>query len=765
LIVKKNFKSVISFLLAFLMLVTSVLVFPENAEAASSTVNTVEELQNEVTKGEDSENKDQESEKQLINGDKANSAKMDNIKYDANVDYSDNFEVVKDEVEPYGWIEIHVETNTKDNQSMLPFPGVKVTVKNGKGEIVFDGETGEDGIVKTKELPKGSYTYTITYPYGYKQYAEDKQVKHYELTKKGQNIIRASSMENYVYLVLIKKDKDNSARLSGAKFNIYIKFEYYDYERSKLFKIGDPIMEGIETNNRGMAWDALKPFLPPGEYEYEEITAPEGYEKIKDKIPFKVPLVEKDQEYVYEWVENEKIKYTISFDSDDGTLVADQTVAYGDKATAPTPEPTKDGFKLEGWYKDEAHTEKYDFATPVTEDIKLYAKWDTVYTVKFNSDGGTSVADQTVANGETATVPVEPTKAGYTFIEWQLNGVAYDFATPVTENITFLATWKADTPQPGTKYTVTYYGNNNTGGTVPVDSKQYSSGDTVKVEGRNTLYRTNYTFKGWSTTKNATRVEYTAGDTFKITANTTLYAQWEKDSDSSGGGWTWGGSSTSTSSEKLKVEETLTHTAYLNGYPDNTIRPQGSITRAEVAAIFARLKVGEANITSGSTNYSDVNSSDWYTKYVAFVTDNKIMEGYEDGSFRPNDKITRAEFTTVVARYNSLADKTSTFEDVIGHWAAGYIGSVTNKGWINGYPDGTFKPEKDISREEVVTMANKMLDRKVDIDGLNNLDIKNFKDLDNSSWSYFDIVEASNSHKYVRRTLGDIMENWKELIK
>ncbi|SHH66133.1 conserved repeat domain-containing protein/fimbrial isopeptide formation D2 domain-containing protein [Anaerosphaera aminiphila DSM 21120] len=229
-------------------------------------------------------------------------------------------------------------------------------------------------------------------------------------------------------------------------------------------------------------------------------------------------------------------------------------------------------------------------------------------------------------------------------------------------------------------------------------------------------------------------------------------------------GWTWSGGSSTTSKESPKTEEVLTHIAYLNGYPDNTIRPQGSITRAEVATIFARLKVGEANIPSGTTNYSDVNSSDWYTKYIVFVTDNNIMEGYGDGSFKPNDKITRAEFTAVVASYSSLVNVESSFEDVSGHWAEKYIGAVTSKGWINGYPDGTFKSEKDISREEVATMVNKMLDRKVDKDGLNNLVIKNFTDLDENSWSYFDMIEASNSHKLVRRTLGDIMENWKELL-
>ena len=315
------------------------------------------------------------------------------------------------------------------------------------------------------------------------------------------------------------------------------------------------------------------------------------------------------------------------------------------------------------------------------------------------------------------------------------------------------------------KYMITYDNNaENTTGKIPIDENKYDEDDNVTILSNGDLARAGYTFKGWNTKADGSGISYNPGDTFKITANTTLYAQWQKDSVDSEIGWTWSGGSSTTSKESPKTEEMLTHIAYLNGYPDNTIMAQGSITRAEVAAIFARLKVGEANIPTSTANYSDVNSSDWYAKYIVFVTDNKIMEGYEDGSFKPNDKITRAEFTAVVARYNSLADMTSTFEDVIGHWAAGYIGSVTSKGWINGYPDGTFKPEKDISREEVATMVNKMLDRKVDKDGLNNLSIKNFKDLDNSSWSYFDIVEASNSHKSVRRILGDILEDWKRIL-
>ena len=472
--------------------------------------------------------------------------------------------------------------------------------------------------------------------------------------------------------------------------------------------------------------------------------------------------------------------HTVTFEPVGGTFANNTTdakkveVENGEKVTAEVVR--KDDNTFEGWFTDSTFTTEYDFDTAVTKDITLYAKWEaipvTMHTVTFEPVGGTFANNTTdakkveVENGEKVTAEVVR-KDDNTFEGWYTDSTytaKYDFDTAVTEDITLYAKWEADTTQPVTKYTVTYYGNENTGGKAPVDSKLYNSGDTVKVEGKNTLHRTNYTFKGWSTSKYATKVECTEGNKFTIVKDTSLYAVWEKDSNNSEGGWTWRGSSTSTTESKKASEGILTHMAYLNGYTDNTIRPQGSITRAEVGAIFARLKVGEANIPTSTIKYGDVNSSDWYTKYIAFVTDNKIMEGYEDGSFRPNDNITRAEFIAVVAKYNSLTDKVSKFEDVSEHWAAGCIGSVTDKGWINGYPDGTFKPEKSISREEVVTITNKMLGKKVDKSGLNNLLIEKFTDLDENSWSYFDIIEAAYSHESVIDKDTNL-EVWKELIK
>ncbi|NLY20322.1 MAG: Cna B-type domain-containing protein [Tissierellia bacterium] len=206
------------------------------------------------------------------------------------------------------------------------------------------------------------------------------------------------------------------------------------------------------------------------------------------------------------------------------------------------------------------------------------------------------------------------------------------------------------------------------------------------------------------------------------------------------------------------------HRAYINGYPDGSVRPQGEITRGEVAAIMSRLHADAEEIEYGiETDYSDVNATDWYAKHISYVSDKGLMEGYENGTFRPEEKITRAEYATVVARFQKLEQVETSFEDSKDHWASGYIGVVYNKGWITGYPDGTFKPTANISREEVATMTNKMLDRNVDGKGIDDLNIKKFTDLEFGTWSYYEMVEASNTHEYVRRSEHTTVENWKNI--
>lgn len=209
------------------------------------------------------------------------------------------------------------------------------------------------------------------------------------------------------------------------------------------------------------------------------------------------------------------------------------------------------------------------------------------------------------------------------------------------------------------------------------------------------------------------------------------------------------------------------HYAYMYGYPDNTFRPSRSMTRAEATAMFGRLLLKRPTKSKEFKKiYSDVNKDDWYASAITIMTELNIVKGYEDGSFKPNDPITRAEFATMASQFDKLSGGSLNFTDVkTSHWAYSYIASAYNKGWISGYPDGSFKPEKSISREEVVSITNRMLDRKCDLDFVekNKSILIMFKDNPETSWSYGDIIEATNGHEYHRKNGSSIEEVWERL--
>ncbi len=205
------------------------------------------------------------------------------------------------------------------------------------------------------------------------------------------------------------------------------------------------------------------------------------------------------------------------------------------------------------------------------------------------------------------------------------------------------------------------------------------------------------------------------------------------------------------------------HFAYIIGYPDNTVRPEGRITREEVAAVFFRLL--DANyrdiIRALVSDFPDVPANRWSSKHIATLAAGTILEGYPDGTFKPGASITRAELATIAARFDELESlETNAFPDAEGHWAEKYINSAAAKGWVDGYPDGTFKPDQYITRAEFVTLVNRVLERKV-----RQKDIlpeaKQFPDLTLGSWYYEAMQEAINSHLYERQEDG--YEVWLEI--
>lgn len=221
----------------------------------------------------------------------------------------------------------------------------------------------------------------------------------------------------------------------------------------------------------------------------------------------------------------------------------------------------------------------------------------------------------------------------------------------------------------------------------------------------------------------------------------------------------------------LKAIEVLNkeiHFNYVIGYTDGTIRPNNDISRAEVATIFFRLLTDEAReqYTTTAGNFTDVKAGMWCNRAIATLTNMGIIKGYTDGSFQPNKSITRAELATIIARFAKLDVNTKTFSDINGHWAQKNIELAAGNGWINGYEDGTFRPNKSIIRAETFAMINRVLDRQTESvsDLLPTSEMNMWSDnLNENAWYYKDVQEATNYHKCDR--VGDsVYEKWTEKV-
>ena len=307
--------------------------------------------------------------------------------------------------------------------------------------------------------------------------------------------------------------------------------------------------------------------------------------------------------------------------------------------------------------------------------------------------------------------------------------------------------------------------------TIYVDKKPASNG-TVQANG-STAEATgsrNY-FSNWTKEKK---------DGTQVGANTTLEPLEIKDAEggktytfyanfyhrSSSGG---GGGSRPTVTIPDDVPTGLNgkdHYAYIIGYGNNDVRPQNNITRAEVATIFFRLltdETREANMTK-SNGYNDVKDGDWFCCAVSTLSKMGIIKGYEDGSFKPNDPISRAEFAAIAARFDPDGDKTpATFADVTSHWAKDEISIAANHGWIKGYEDGSFKPDQKITRAETMTLVNRVLNRLPETKDDLHKDMKTWVDnMDETAWYYLAVQEATNSHYFKNKT-GTKFEQWTDL--
>lgn len=286
--------------------------------------------------------------------------------------------------------------------------------------------------------------------------------------------------------------------------------------------------------------------------------------------------------------------------------------------------------------------------------------------------------------------------------------------------------------------TITYDPN---GGSVEDPVEIIEKGKTVTLT--KTASRDSWTFLGWFESKSSTERLMT----IKPETDVTVYAHWKQ-------------------TDVPDILNGTDHTNYVIGYEDGTIRPLNEITRAEVTMIFYRLlkdEIREANFTT-SNSFDDVSPDSWYNDAVSTMGKIGIIKGRGDSTFDPNAPITRAEYAAICSRFDdSEVEELSSFTDISGNWAEAYIKHAVAIGWVKGYSDNTFRPAQKITRAESMTMTNRVLQRLPENAGDLLPEMKTFSDnMDPNAWYYLAVQEASNSHEYEIKPNG--REKWTAVI-
>ena len=513
----------------------------------------------------------------------------------------------------------------------------------------------------------------------------------------------------------------------------------------------------------------------------------EGYTftgwKIGNEKAANFPMPSHDVTITGEFV---KTDFNVTYKVDGAEYATDTYKVDADVAIRDIP--TKEGYTFSGWTSEDAAFNSSGFKMPARNvTIKgTFTQNKHEYTINkhFYNEKGVEVK---VVNGEPQTA-VENTEiknlytantqetfenqtyvyvSGLTTVTENLEKLIKDVTIDLHYYLDVKGGEKPDENGNGTpdawEYRLAFKvvnGEWNNGGSadivVYVPFKDYKTGETLKyvvvpitsIPAVGDKPNSGYRAGSWDTTP--------VGNA-KVEKNTVFTYTYAKKSSGGGGG---GGSRKPTVTIPDDVPTGLNgddHYAYIVGYPDSTVRPQDGITRAEVATIFFRLLTDEtrnANSTK-SNSYSDVAEGAWYNHAVSTLSAMGIVKGDSNGKFNPNAPITRAEFAAIAARFDDKANTTAVdFSDIASHWAKNEINAAANNGWINGYTDGTFRPNNKITRAEAMTLVNRVLKRLPETaEDLHNDMIKWSDNSDTSAWYYLAVQEATNSHYY------DLKEN------
>ena len=452
--------------------------------------------------------------------------------------------------------------------------------------------------------------------------------------------------------------------------------------------------------------------------------------------------------------------HTLTFDTMGGSTIAPVKVRHGLTVAKPT-DPTKDKYTFIGWYVDPEFTEEYDFATVLEADKTIYAKFELTSTpigdiyvrydvlhIKQLPDGSYDLANAEV---EHLSAKKDTT----------VTAVVKDYSATHHINVNSTLSKLTDTaiqPYPGADgkpvYTILSVYYDLDFHTLTFDTMGGSRIDPVTVRHGNAVAKPKdpvnggYIFDGWYTDKTY-RTPYNFATV--LTQDTTIYAKWFLIA--------LPGVTIKKTTPKLNTSD---HFAYVQGYPDGTVKPAGNITRAETAAILFRLMDEGSRKTYYSTKsgFRDVATGSWYNTYVATLNNAGVITDSSNGYFRPNEAITRAELAAMLANFTETAGAANYFNDVsASYWAANAIAICAKLGWITGYPDGSFRPDRNVTRAELMAMINRATGRAPKSADAFLPGMKTWSDNTADKGYYLDVQEATNSHSY---TVKD-SEKWTAL--
>ena len=442
-------------------------------------------------------------------------------------------------------------------------------------------------------------------------------------------------------------------------------------------------------------------------------------------------------------------EHTLTFETNGGSAINPVTVRHGNAVARPA-DPTKDKYTFIGWYADPEFTEEYDFATVLEADKTIYAKFELTSTpigdiyVRYDVLHIKQLPDGTydLANAEVEHLSAKK--------DTTVTAVIKDYRATHHVNVNRTLsklTGTAIQPYMGVDgkpvYTIlsVYYDLDfhtltfDTMGGSKIAPETVRHGLTVAkpkdpVNG-------GYIFDGWYTDKTFRhRYDFST----PLTEDITIYAKWFL--------IVLPGVTVKKNTPKLNTAD---HFAYVQGYPDGTVKPAGNITRAETAAILFRLMDDASRKTYYSTKsgFRDVASGSWYNTYVATLNNAGVITDSSNGYFRPNEAITRAELAAMLAKFSETTGAANYFNDVSAkYWAANAIAICAKLGWITGYPDGTFRPDKNVTRAELMAMINRATGRAPKSADAFLPGMKTWIDNTSDKWYYLDVQEATNSHSY-----------------